>query len=189
MTTLIVASSNPVKIAAALAGFQRMFPGENFTARGISAPSGVRDQPHGDAETRLGAANRAAAVRRLAPHGDYWIGIEGGVIDQDGIMQVFAWVVILSDQRAGAARTGAARTAMYVLPEEVARLVRTGLELGDADDAVFGRANSKQDDGSVGILTSGTLDRREYYAHAVVLALIPFKQPLLTFPSFPMPQG
>jgi inosine/xanthosine triphosphatase len=184
MTTLIVASSNPVKITAALAGFQRMFPRENCTAQGISVPSGVRDQPHDDAETRLGAANRAAAVRRLVPHGDYWIGIEGGVIDQDGIMQVFAWVVILSDQR-----TGAARTAMYVLPEEVARLVRTGLELGDADDAVFGRANSKQDDGSVGILTSGTLDRREYYAHAVVLALIPFKQPLLTFPSFPLPQG
>ncbi len=184
MTTLIVASSNPVKITAALAGFQRMFPRENCTAQGISAPSGVRDQPHGDAETRLGAANRAASVRRLAPHGDYWIGIEGGVIDQDGIMQVFAWVVILSDQR-----VGAARTAMYILPEEVARLVRTGLELGDADDAVFGRSNSKQEDGSVGILTSGTLDRREYYAHAVVLALIPFKQPLLTFPSFPLPQG
>ena len=183
MTTLIVASSNPVKIAAVLAGFQRMFPGEDCAAQGIPAPSGVSDQPHGDAETRLGAANRASAVRRLAPHGDYWIGIEGGVSDQDGIMQVFAWVVILNDRRAGAART-----AMYVLPEEVARLVRAGLELGDADDAVFGRSNSKQEDGSVGILTAGTLDRREYYAHAVVLALIPFKQPPLTFPSFPLLQ-
>ena len=44
----------------------------------------------------------------------------------------------------------------------------------DADDVIFRRSNSKQGDGIVGILTSGAVDRTEYYAPAMMLALIPF---------------
>ncbi|MEM6529629.1 MAG: DUF84 family protein, partial [Chloroflexota bacterium] len=60
--------------------------------------------------------------------------------------------------------------------------VRGGMELGDADDIVFGRSNSKQQTGSVGLLTGDALTRETYYLHAVVLALIPFKNPAFTFP-------
>ena len=46
--------------------------------------------------------------------------------------------------------------------------------VSDADDVIFRRSNSKQGDGIVGILTSGAVDRTEYYAPAMMLALIPF---------------
>ena len=46
--------------------------------------------------------------------------------------------------------------------------------MSDADDVIFRRTNSKQGDGIVGILTSGAVDRTEYYAPAMMLALIPF---------------
>ena len=49
-----------------------------------------------------------------------------------------------------------------------------GCGLSDADDVIFRRTNSKQGDGIVGILTSGAVDRTEYYAPAMMLALIPF---------------
>ena len=176
MPQIIVASTNPVKIQAALSGFQRMFPDETFQAEGMSAKSGVRDQPIGDAETLQGALNRTRHVRDLAPHADFWVGIEGGAAEDEGEMIVFAWVVVLSRDRMGKSRTGA-----FYLPEEVARLVRQGVELGYADDQVFGRSNSKQQDGSVGLLTGGVIDRTLYYEHAVVLALIPFKNLNLTF--------
>jgi non-canonical (house-cleaning) NTP pyrophosphatase len=61
----------------------------------------------------------------------------------------------------------------------VADLVRHGMELGHADDQVFGRNNSKQMNGAVGILTANAIDREELYAHAVMLALIPFLNPTL----------
>lgn len=48
------------------------------------------------------------------------------------------------------------------------------MELGHADDQVFGRVDSKKKDGVVGILTHGAIDRAHYYQHALVLALIPF---------------
>ena len=178
MKTIVVASTNPVKIQSALRGFQRMFPDEQFHAEGVAAPSGVSDQPLGDDETLQGALTRARSARDLASHADYWIGIEGGVTDDDGGMIAFAWVVVLSRERMGKSRTGA-----FYLPEEVARLVRDGMELGHADDVVFGRSNSKQQDGSVGLLTGGVIDRTLYYEHAVVLALIPFANPQLTYRS------
>ncbi len=174
--TIVVASKNPVKIQAALDGFQKMFPDEAFRAEGISAPSGVSEQPMSDDETLQGALNRARNVQAVATHGDFWIGIEGGCDEQQGALQAFAWVVVLSRERTGKARTGT-----FTLPAEIARLVREGVELGEADDRVFKRSNSKQGNGAVGILTGDVIDRTMYYEHAVVLALVPFKNPDLAF--------
>ncbi len=176
MKTIIVASTNPVKIAAALSGFRRMFPDEEFSVRGMSVPSGVSDQPRTDEETQRGALNRMAAALKQIPQADYWIGLEGGVEDRDGELECFAWMVV-SD----GTRLGKSRTATFYLPEEAARLVRQGMELGHADDVVFGRANSKQQNGSVGLLTGDVVDRAAYYEQAVILALIPFRNPALTF--------
>ncbi|MBM3225236.1 MAG: DUF84 family protein, partial [Candidatus Tectomicrobia bacterium] len=106
------------------------------------------------------------------PNAAYGVGIEGGIEDHAGTMTAFAWVVVLSqDQQLGQACTGT-----FTLPEAVAALVRQGKELGAADDIVFGRANSKQEQGAVGLLTGGIIDRTQLYVQAVILALIPFKQ-------------
>ncbi len=176
MKTIMVASTNPVKIASALAGFQRMFPDDQYTAQGISVASGVSDQPMSDAETMQGAINRAESAQQREPDADYWVGIEGGVDSHDGALQAFAWIVVM-----GGGHIGKSRTAAYYLPEETASLVRQGIELGDADDQVFGRSNSKQQNGSVGLLTGDVIDRTAYYVQAVILALIPFKNSQFTF--------
>ncbi len=105
------------------------------------------------------------------PEADYGVGIEGGVEDHTDEMTAFAWIVIVSQD----ALLGKACTGTFLLPEAVAALVRQGKELGEADDLVFGRVNSKQEQGAVGLLTGGVLDRAQLYAQAVVLALMPFK--------------
>lgn len=175
--TIIVASQNPVKINAALEGFSKMFPDSNFTVRGVNVASGVPDQPLSDSETLRGALNRAQNARTEAPEAHFWVGIEGGIDVQCQNVESFAWVAVLGD----AERTGKARTAAYYLPEETAKLVREDMELGLADDLVFGRTNSKQHSGSVGLLTDDVIDRKAYYVQAVILALIPFKNTNLTF--------
>ena len=70
---------------------------------------------------------------------------------------------------------GKGRSGTFFLPPKIAELIRQGKELGEADDIVFERTNSKQENGAVGILTDGVVDRTKYYTEAVVLALIPFK--------------
>ena len=56
----------------------------------------------------------------------------------------------------------------------MARLIRSGIELGAATDRVFGRSNSKTAEGAVGLLTRGRIDRTAYYEQPVLLALVPF---------------
>jgi len=153
-----------------------MFPELEFQVEGIDVPSGVSDQPMTDEETLAGALNRAKNASKAVAQADYWVGIEGGCQDQNNELQVFAWVVVLADRRVGKGKTGT-----FYLPREVASLVRQGKELGDADDIVFGRSNSKQQNGSIGILTSDVLDRTAFYEQAVIMALVPFKNLNLTW--------
>lgn len=171
---VVVASHNPVKLAAVRSGFERMFPQVQIEMVSVSVPSGVSPQPLSDAETLQGALNRARAARQQMPAADYWAGVEGGVEETDGSMSAFAWVVILSDKGCGKARS-----ATFDLPPALAEMIRQGIELGEADDRLFGRRNSKQQNGAVGLLTADVIDRAAYYEQPVILALIPFKNPHL----------
>ena len=72
---------------------------------------------------------------------------------------------------------GIAKTGTFLLPKSVTKLVKNGMELGDADDQVFGRTKSGQGSGTVGLLTDHLIDRCQYYEHALILALIPWIRP------------
>ena len=177
MPVIIVASQNPVKLRATLSAFQRMFPEQVFEVGAAAVASGVADQPLSVSETMLGARNRAENARLSQPASDFWVGIEGGIEDSPKGMACFAWVQVLD--RSG--RQGSGQTAIFYLPREVAELVRAGIELGDADDQVFGRENSKQTNGAIGLLTADAIDREAYYVQAVIMALVPFKNPALSW--------
>ena len=172
MKTILVASQNPVKAQAALAGFQRMFPGETFELRTVMVASGVSEQPFSSDETLQGAMQRAQSARQLDPWADYWVGIEGGVEEHGEELCAFAWIAILADSLTGIGRTGT-----FYLPPAVAALIRQGKELGEADDVIFQQNNSKQKNGAIGILTGNVIDRTQLYEQAVILALVPFKNP------------
>lgn len=149
-----------------------MFPGGDFSVRGCPAESGIPAQPMSDAETLDGAVRRAKDAQTRDAGADYWVGIEGGCEARFGELLTFAWIVVLSSK---SDLVGKGRTGAFCLPKDVASLVLQGIELGDADDRVFGRRNSKQGNGAVGLLTGDVMDRRSYYEGAVILALIPFK--------------
>jgi inosine/xanthosine triphosphatase len=170
MNTIAVASKNPVKVAAALNGFRQMFPSEEFKAQSVQVQSSVSDQPMTSDETLAGAFNRATNAKEILPDADYWVGIEGGVEENGLEMAAFAWVVIHSRDQTGKGRTGT-----FFLPPKISDLVRSGKELGEADDIVFKRSNSKQENGAIGLLTGNLIDRTQLYEMAVLFALLPFR--------------
>lgn len=172
MKTVIVASTNPVKINAAKEAFEKMFPEESFEVQGINASSGVSDQPMGTEETILGARNRIKHIREARPEADYFVGLEGGLItDEDNHFVSQAWMIVVDKT----GKESKAATATFVLPEVMAEMIRGGLEMGHATDKLYGLVNSKQKSSSVGVLTNDAIDRTAYYTHAIMLALIPFK--------------
>jgi inosine/xanthosine triphosphatase len=172
MNIISVASTNPVKLQAALDGFIQMFPKESFEVRAVKTSPTVSEQPLTDEETLQGALERAKRAKELTPLSDYWVGIEGGVMERGSALSAFAWVVVLSEERCGKGRSGE-----FFLPENIANLVRQGIELGEADDRIFSRKNSKQSNGAIGLLTGDAVNRLNLYVPAVIFALIPFRNP------------
>lgn len=182
--SVAVGSLNPVKCGAADRGLRAALKLVSLRVEGCDAHSDVREQPVGDAEIKLGATNRARHaydifLQKNGSPPSYSVGIEGGIlISNKGTdseeMDCMAWIVIFDG-----ARFGSARTASFSLPQVIQNHIRCGVELGAADDLVFGRINSKRGDGVVGLLTKGVLDRTEYYVPAVILAIIPLEWPTL----------
>ena len=139
-----------------------------------------------------GAISRAqrCADAFKAAHGDwpdYAVGLEGGVCEENlaaehpgvaglaPVLQCFAWMACYRPTPVqGRPSWGFARTGSFEVPPRVVALMRSGMELGDADDKVFNDLNSKQKGGSVAKVTQGVIDRTAYYEHAMQLALAPF---------------
>jgi inosine/xanthosine triphosphatase len=192
-----IGSTNPVKAKAAIDGATKAFKNRvEIEADMFNVASGVADQPFNDEETLTGAMNRARNAweeykNKHGHHPDYSFGMEGGVrsttshthshshshssSDQPEELECFAWMVVYNGKQFGKARTGT-----FILPQAITNLmVNEKKELGDADDIVFKKINSKQGEGTVGSLTKGVIDRAAYYEHAVILAFIPFQWPEL----------
>lgn len=163
-----VGSTNPVKIAAARVVLASFVP--DATVTGVPVASGVRVQPWGDPETVRGAETRARAALSTLD-ADLGIGIEGGVVEDDGgVLRTCAWAVVVS--RDGRSSVGG--SLAMPLPAAVARLVRDGVELGHAMDAVSGGRDTKHGAGAVGILTAGRIDRQRAYEAIITYAMAPW---------------
>lgn len=173
--TVTVGSKNATKLEAVRSAFSAAFPHADALIEGFDVASGVSSQPMGDDETRRGALARAKGAAEAfkaarSCTADYTVGLEGGCGDDfEGELDCFAWLVVAKGDQPDNA--SCARTATLRLPRAVADLVRSGVELGLADDKVFGREGSKHRDGAVGLLTKGAIGRAAYYAHALTLAL------------------
>lgn len=173
-----VGSQNPVKIncvAEAIHEFRERWP--DAEAVGVKTDSGVSRQPISDHETFTGALNRARQALDKIPEAHFGVGVEGGILDSDQGMWAYAWVVVVNRENGNQARIGKGQTGRFLLPEAVSHLVRGGMELGEADDHFFGRNNSKQQEGAIGILSDNRITRMTLYKPAVIFALLQFVHP------------
>lgn len=172
---IAVGSLNHVKTQAAFDGFSKLFNNRPITIHPFDVQSSVRQQPFGDDETLAGAKHRAVSAfdsffQNFGRKVDYAIGLEGGISSEDAdVMECFAWVVIYDGKSFGQSKTGT-----FLLPPGITALVKSGMELGAADDLFFGREKSGQTGGTVGYLTKDLISRTLYYEPSVILAFVPF---------------
>ncbi len=170
--TFAVGSENPVKINCVTHAVAEFWT--EFRVTGINTDSQVSPQPESEHEMYTGAFNRARQALEKIAAADYGVGIEGGIVDTKNGMWALAIVVIVDRHE----RSSEGQTGRFKLPEGVASLIREqGLELGAADDLFFGRSNSKQKEGAIGILSDGKITRLDLYKPAVIFALLPFLHP------------
>ncbi|MBI2450914.1 MAG: inosine/xanthosine triphosphatase [Parcubacteria group bacterium] len=169
---IAVGSKNPVKIEAARAAFQKVWPDKKFKIHGLAVESGVSKQPMSDKEAILGARNRAKlAVRALKA--DFGVGLEGGTQKINKDYFECGWIVILDKNN----NESIGSTIKMLIPLKMVAMMKKGMELGEINDAVFKRKNSKQIEGHFGLMTKNALTRTKAYQDGVIAALVKFIHP------------
>ena len=171
---IAVGSENPVKLEAARLAFGAVWPDEKWEIIGVAVASGVSDQPMSDEECIAGAKNRARSARAAAD-ADYGVGLEGGLHQIGEHFFDCGWIAVYDRE----GREGIGSTAKAPTPPRIVAMIQEGMELGTANDIVFGTTNSKQNDGHFGLMTKGVITRASGYRDGVIMALARFIHPEL----------
>lgn len=167
---VVVGSTNPVKIRATLLAFKNAFPSEKITILGIEIPSRVSSQPMSDEESIKGATNRARGALKQK-NVDFGVGIEGGLNKLGKYWFDCGWVVIINKKN----KLGIGSSMRILTPQKMVRMIKNNkMELGEVDDIIFKRKNSKQKSGHFGLMTNGAITRAQAYRDGAVCALTRF---------------
>ena len=160
----IIGTTNKAKLRACEKVLKEYYPNSKITGRSVS--SDVSNQPFGDEETQEGALNRARKAREFG--GDaVGIGLEGGVRLINDQLYICNWGALhLPD---GTEFT--AGGAQILLPDEIAREVLSGKELGPVVEHYFSKKNVRHNEGAIGILTNGAVSRTDLFAHVLHLLI------------------
>ena len=171
---IAVGSTNPVKIKATEDAFRTLWPKKKWIVEGIKVPSGISDQPMSDEESIKGATTRAKKALK-ALKADYGVGLEGGLQQIRKHWFDSGWAVVVSKD----GKIGVGCSAKIESPAKFMQLVKRGIELGEVDDIIFKKKNSKQDIGYFGLMTNGSVTRADAYHHGLIVALSRFLHPEL----------
>lgn len=169
MYHVIAATTNPAKIKAIQLAFADTFGADQCRIESVDVASGVSMQPIGNVETRTGARQRVMEARQVRPEADFWVGVEAGIEEN----MTFAWMTIENPQT-----RGESRSASLMLPETILQGIRAGRELGSEMAELTGNTEIKRQGGAIGIFTDGRLSRTSVYHQALLLALVPFHNPI-----------
>ncbi|WP_337262471.1 MULTISPECIES: inosine/xanthosine triphosphatase [unclassified Serratia (in: enterobacteria)] len=169
MYHVIAATTNPAKIKAIQLAFADTFGEDQCRIESVDVASGVSMQPIGNVETRTGARQRVMEARQVRPEADFWVGVEAGIEEN----MTFAWMTIENPQT-----RGESRSASLMLPETILQGIRAGRELGSEMAELTGNTEVKRQGGAIGIFTDGRLSRTSVYHQALLLALVPFHNPI-----------
>lgn len=152
-----VGTKNKTKIEAVRA----VFPMNDIVCCQVQLS--VSKQPFSDEETLQGAIERATlAVREQQAH--IGIGLEGGIfVAQDETIWLCNWGALV-DRDGVVVVAGGARIP---LPDEIGIQLKRGKELAEVIDEYANRRDVRSNEGAIGILTNGTLDRTNMYTHIV----------------------
>lgn len=171
---IAVGSTNPVKIQAAKETFEKLWPKKAWVVEGIKVSSGISDQPMSDEESIKGATNRAKKAQKQL-NADYGVGLEGGLQKIGKKWFDCGWAIVVDKK----GTVGIASTVRAETPTKMIRLIKKGMELGDANDILFKKINSKQDVGHFGLMTNGVITRAAGYRDGLIMALTRFLHPEL----------
>lgn len=165
---IAVGSTNPTKIEPVKSVFSHHF--KDVRVMGVSVESGVSDQPMDDREMYRGALNRAKNALEKVKGAEYGVGIEGGLDKRSYGWFEKSLVVIVNKK----GEVGIGSSGGLVLPRVVIDKIKSGKNLEQAVDEIFGTKQIGEGIGMFGIFTKEVVTRSEGVRHGVAFALARF---------------
>jgi len=170
---IIVGSEKKPKILSAAKSFAAAFPADEIEVSGVQTNSAVSSHPTSAEESLAGALNRVQHAKQLVPGADFYVGIEGGLLQVGDHAWELSYVVVMDSS--GKSSTGL--SAGIEIRGEILRQIRNGIELNDVLDLGFGIKSSGNANGFYGITTNDLVTRQSATEQAVLFALAPFLHP------------
>ncbi len=161
-----IGSTNPSKIKAVESIFRKIIPGK-IIFEAVEVDPEVPPQPF-EEQTVKGAINRA---KKALGDRDYGVGIEAGLFWNEEVEEYFdkAFCVIVDKY----SRVTYGYSGGFVYPPKIIEMVKRGMEIGEAMEILSGIKDIKKKMGAIGYLSKGLIDRSEFNAQAVLMAMIP----------------
>lgn len=164
-----VGSESGPKLRAVHAAFVSL--GYETEVLGFKAESGINQQPGNLAEMEEGAGNRALWASKECPDAQFYIGIENGLVLQNGVWYDPACVIILTPEGQRSVAFGAFFPMPTWLAEE-ALLDKTTTDVGVIVQTLAGGEKD-----TMKYLSEGTVPREELLVQAIQCALVPIRFP------------
>lgn len=138
---------------------------------GVSAESGVADQPKSLEETINGAINRAKGIFVDC---DYGIGIESGWMSVPHTKSGYMDVCVCAIYDGKECHLGLSSAWEFPNPEVTNLIINGGLDTTEAINkaGMTDNKNIGSEEGAIGLLTKGRMTRKEYTKQALRVALI-----------------
>ncbi len=170
-----VGSQNKAKVAAVAEIIKEYSHLVDAVVEGLGTESGVSNQPKSLDETITGAKNRAHGAFDVC---DYAIGIESGLMhvpqSKSGYMDVCVCAIYDGKEY----HIGLSSAWEFPDPSVTDLMVKDGLDMSEAINkkGYTKSATIGSEEGAIGILTKGRIDRKEYTKQALRMALIHLEQ-------------
>ncbi len=176
---IFIGSSNPVKIEATRLAALPLWP--ELTVNGYEVETGVPEQPRSDADTRLGAENRAtkAMAQGLTEHPELaqpnageqpsvlGVGMEGGVFQSGHELWATVWAAVADPS----GRLVVANGSRFVIPPEIAAPILAGGEMGPVVSQLANVPDLRKKQGMIGLVTNNHVTRTEEYSNIIKMAI------------------
>jgi len=172
---IVLGSENIPKRDSVVNAFTLAFPESEINVICIATDSGVASHPVSASESLQGAINRANHAQAQLQGADYYVGIEGGLMQAEGKAWEIGWIAIRSAE--GHVATGL--SAGIEIKGPILQAIINGQELSDVLDDIYGVGKIGNSNGFYGLATDDLVTRKQAYEQGIHFAIAQYKHPEL----------
>ena len=171
---IAVGTTRKPKLDAVKNALTKLYPNKNIEIIAEKVESDVSDQPMSLKEIAQGAYNRAHNLIKKDIQADYYLGIEGGIWDNNFVnnkRSFLTGVVYVTNKKEDGFGYGPSVELTKYMHKQ---LFERGRELADVIDEITNKTDVRSGSGTIGELTKDNITRSKSFEDMIIIAMSKF---------------